>query len=215
MIEKLIAAMTKAYTDAEKSGLCQGYMESYRDDFLKFDVPRLQAEAMKGMRWVWVLTPSGTNLSMYGINAKSNEWASAILHSGYSDIKVYRIDGFSLYPWTKQSAEDEVTRHERYKVNGSAVVCDNQMIATFDTKMAGTYEKRSHEFHFKTESKVVEKLHLIGMRELAIQLAVCKEGTLFVKISSITVNGKNWETLMDAYNGPKVVSAHQEELMLV
>jgi hypothetical protein len=213
MVEKLIEAMQQELARAVAAGFCQGYAS----DFEKFDAPRIRAEADKQLNWVWVITPNGTNLSLIGVCAKSNEWASAILNSGYASILVYRIEGFTLKTWDRIAADQMVTKNEHFKISGTGVIKDSKRLASFETKVIGPYENRRHEFHFQTDSSSVGKMELIGLRELAIQEAVRKEHSLFAKVGLITVNGVDWQVLMDDFTvkaTPQASTLGQQDLVL-
>ncbi|ABD71989.1 hypothetical protein Rfer_4303 (plasmid) [Rhodoferax ferrireducens T118] len=166
-------------------------------DLYKYDKERILNEFVPGARYLWVVSAKGTELTRIGVHSKTNEWANATiicaLTSSSLGAEIYLVSDFGVRKISESQAKTELA-HMDYVVDGRSVHDTNgRLLAVFEVRRHFKAGDGNNYAHVTFETKDPERLtksDLLALRSIATSEAVLAAQSFFVKIETLTINGR-------------------------
>ncbi len=166
-------------------------------DLYKYDKERILEEFVPGARYLWVVSSNGTELTRIGVHSKTNEWASATMVCGLTSSRlgaeIYLVSDFGVRKISESQAKAELD-HMDYVVEGRSVHDANgRLLAVFEVRRhfkAGDGNNYAHVTFETKEPELLTKSDLLALRSIATSEAVLAAQSFFVKIETLTINGR-------------------------
>jgi hypothetical protein len=182
-------------------------LTSYKNDLYAFDKAMIMLEASPDARFLWTVRENGTHLYRIGVHGKSNEGAEAAIRAGMTSTalgcELYLIEGDSLQQVTDYQARYAMRRMD-FTISGSNVRdAKGQILASIDID---TFRKPGDgnnyakvDFQLNSNRPVAELKYAVvsALRTIAIDESVSRCQSLFVRVESITLDGKDLSDAMD------------------
>lgn len=182
--EKIFCAM-QAIVEAPGYQLLQ----HYKDDFYKLDKEKLERGWTAKSRAIWVVTPNGTHLTWIGQHRNQAQWVQATVNCGYKNIDIFLLSAKGIKRLNTQQAIDCAKETEVCIEGGSIRDKSGRLIATMHVNLSGA-QNTTATVHFDAAqgSDIHSKALQLLLRVIALEEAVVTHGSLFTKVSLITVD---------------------------
>lgn len=166
-------------------------------DLYRYDKERILNEFVPGARYLWVVSSNGTELTRIGVHSKTNEWANATmvcaLTSSSRGAEIYLVSDFGVRKISESQAKTELD-HMDYVVDDKSVHDANgRLLAVFEVRRhfkAGDGNNYAHVTFETKESERLTKSDLLALRSIATSEAVLAAQSFFVKVETLTINGR-------------------------
>lgn len=192
------------------------YLKYYKNDFYEIDTATI-ANMTSQSKYLWIVHECGTHLSPLGVHEKGNESAKVSLeHSlGYeAGCDIYIVTGEGLRKVNQQQARAELTK-ATYKITEGMVMSPKGIFCCYidvarQTRLGDANCYTKVDF---TTKESLSKATMVDLLDIAIYEAVKEWNSLFARVTSVNLNGRDLRDVIDSYdeNASAYASQSHEE----